>query len=89
MAQHGKKLIDYLLFYVPLKNFHLCGDVSITGEGLQNLDLCSALRAFEQGGIFIVPYLLLHGASVFLVSFEGLPHSIDYYDSQGDVEDLF
>jgi hypothetical protein len=27
-------------------------------EGLQNLGLCSALRAFEQGGIFIVPHLL-------------------------------
>jgi hypothetical protein len=34
-------LIDYLLFYVPL-------------------------RAFEQGGIFIVPHLLWHGTSVFL-----------------------
>ena len=29
----------------------------MTGEGLQNLGLCSALRAFEQGGIFIVPHL--------------------------------
>ena len=29
-----------------------------TGEGLQNFGLCSALRAFEQGGIFIVPHLL-------------------------------
>jgi hypothetical protein len=27
----------------------LYGDVTITGEGLQNLDLCSALGAFEQG----------------------------------------
>jgi hypothetical protein len=36
----------------------LHGDVTITGEGLQNLGLCSALRAFEQGGIIIVPYLL-------------------------------
>jgi hypothetical protein len=31
---------------------------TIAGEGLQNLGLCSALRAFEQGGIFIVPHLL-------------------------------
>jgi hypothetical protein len=38
--------------------FHLYGDVTIAGEGLQNLDLCSALRAIEQGGIFIVPHLL-------------------------------
>jgi hypothetical protein len=51
-------LIDYLLFYVPLKIFHLYGDVTITGEGLQNLSLCSALRAFEQEGLFIVPHLL-------------------------------
>jgi hypothetical protein len=49
-------LIDYLRFYVPLKNIY--GDVTITGEGLQNSGLCSALRAFEQGGIFIVPHLL-------------------------------
>jgi hypothetical protein len=38
--------------------FHLYGDVTITGEGLQNLGLCSALRAFEQRGIYIVPHLL-------------------------------
>jgi hypothetical protein len=55
-------LIDYLRFYVQLKNFSLYlsiyGDVTIAGEGLQNLGLCAALRAFEQGGIFIVPHLL-------------------------------
>jgi hypothetical protein len=33
-------------------------DFKIAGEGLQNLGLCSVLRAFEQGGIFIVPDLL-------------------------------
>jgi hypothetical protein len=38
--------------------FHLYGDIIIAGEGLQILGLCSALRAFEQGGIFIVPHLL-------------------------------
>jgi hypothetical protein len=38
--------------------FHLYGDVTIAGEGLQSLGLCSALRAFERGGIFIVPHLL-------------------------------
>ena len=48
--------------------FHLYGDVTIAGEELQNLGLCSALRAFEQGGIFIVPHLLWHGTSVFPVS---------------------
>jgi hypothetical protein len=72
------------------RTFHLYGDVTITGEGLQNLGLCSALRAFEQGGgIFIVPHLLRHGASVFPVSSEGPPHSVASYDTQGDVENLF
>jgi hypothetical protein len=48
-------LIDYFLFYIPLKNFsHIYGDFTITGEGLQNLVLSLALRAFEQGGIFTV-----------------------------------
>jgi hypothetical protein len=46
--------IDYLRFYVPLKNVSR----TIASEGLQNFGLCSALRAFEQGGIFIVPHLL-------------------------------
>jgi hypothetical protein len=65
------------------------GDVTIAGEGLQNLGLCSALRAFEQRGIFIVPHLLRHGASVFPVSSEGPAHSVVSYDTRGDVEDLF
>jgi hypothetical protein len=83
-------LIDCLLFYVPLKNISLkYGDAIITGEGLQNLGLCSALKAFEQGGIFIVPHLLRHRASIFLVSSEGQPHSVASYDTQGDVENLF
>ena len=85
-------LIDWLIIYCftpSSRIFHLYGDVTITGEGLQNLGLCSALRAFEQGGIFIVPHLLWHGDSVFLVSSEGPPHSIAFYNTQGDVEDLF
>jgi hypothetical protein len=92
--------------------FHLYGDVTIAGEGLQNLGLCSALRDFEQGGIFIVPHLLWHGTSDFLVSSEGPPQSVAsydtwecggpiltriltgpisvaFYDTHGDVEDLF
>jgi hypothetical protein len=63
--------------------FHIYGDVTITGEGLQNLSLCSALRAFEQGEMFIVPHLLWHGASVCSVSSEGPPHSVSSYDTQG------
>jgi hypothetical protein len=35
---------------------------------LQNLSLCSALRAFEQVGTFIVPHLMWHGASFVPVS---------------------
>jgi hypothetical protein len=47
-----------------------------TRLGLQNFGLCSALRVFEQLGIFIMPYVLWRGASVFLVSSEGRPHSV-------------
>jgi hypothetical protein len=68
--------------------FHLYGDVTITGDlGLQNLGLCLALEAFEQGGIFnIMPHLLWYGASVFPVSSEGPPHSVSSCDTQGDLE---
>jgi hypothetical protein len=48
--------------------FHWYGDVTITGEGLQNLGLCSALRAFEQEVIFIMPHLLWHRGSRFFRS---------------------
>jgi hypothetical protein len=61
--------------------FHCHGDVTIAGEGLLSLGLCSALRAFEQGRVFIVPHLLCHGTSVFCglirltrVSSEPPPH---------------
>jgi hypothetical protein len=82
---------DWLIIYgftSRLRILHLYGDVAIAGE-LQNLGLYSALRAFEQGGIFIVPHLLWHGASVFSVSSEGPPHLVASYDTRGDVEDLF
>jgi hypothetical protein len=32
--------------------------VTVAGDRAANLGLCSALRAFEQGGIFIMPHLL-------------------------------
>jgi hypothetical protein len=53
-----------------------------------------ALRAFEQGGIFIVPHLLWHGTSVFPVSSDWPPLLIASYDTRGpwargDVEELF
>ena len=35
--------------------------LSIAGEGLQKLGLCSALKAFEQGGIFILQHLRFSG----------------------------
>jgi hypothetical protein len=54
IIQMSSDWIDYLRFYVPLKNFSL----TIAGEGLHNLGLCSALRALEQEGIFILPHLL-------------------------------
>jgi hypothetical protein len=57
---------------------------------MQNLGLCSTLRAFEQGEIiFILSHLLWNGTSVFPVSSEGPPHSVAFYDTQGDVENLF
>jgi hypothetical protein len=93
------KQIDYWLFTVlrPAQEFFtymetspfLYGDVTIAGEGLQHLGLCSGLRAFEQGGIFIVQHLLWYGTSVFPVSSEGPPHLVASYDTRGDVADLF
>jgi hypothetical protein len=50
-------VVDWLIIYCftyRSRIFHSYGDVTITGEGLKNLGLCLALRAFEQGGIFIV-----------------------------------
>jgi hypothetical protein len=76
-------------FTSPSRIFHLHRDVTNTGEGLQILGLCSALMAFVQGGIYIVPHLLWHGASVFSVSSEGPSHLITSYDLQEDAEDLF
>jgi hypothetical protein len=65
-------LIDYC-FTSRSRIFHLYGDVTIASWGLQNIGLCSALRAFEQGEICIVPHQLWHGTSVFPVSSEVPP----------------
>jgi hypothetical protein len=54
-------LINYG-FTSRLRIFLLYSDVQIASA--PNLGLCSALRAFEQNGIFIVPHLLWHGTSV-------------------------
>jgi hypothetical protein len=57
-----QKVNDYLMIIYSFTSrsriFHFYGDITIAGEGLQNLGLCSALRAIEQGGIFIMPHLL-------------------------------
>jgi hypothetical protein len=53
-----QSLIDWLIihgFTSRLIIFHLCGDVTIAGEGLQNVG--QGLQV-EHGGIFIVPHLL-------------------------------
>jgi hypothetical protein len=52
------KMIKYNIALRPAPEYFTGRDVTIAGEGQQNLGLCSALRAFEQGGIFIVPHLL-------------------------------
>jgi hypothetical protein len=55
--------------------FYSYGDVTIAGEGLQNLGLYSVLMALEQGeGVFLVSHLRRHGTSVFAVSSEGPFH---------------
>jgi hypothetical protein len=87
-----ENVTDWLIIYSFMSRsrfFHLYGNVTIAVEGLQNLGLCSALKAFEQGEISIMPYLLWHVTLVFPVSAEGPPHSVASYDTRGDVEDLF
>jgi hypothetical protein len=51
---------------------------TLHSEGLLNLGLCAVLRAFEQEGIFFVPNLLYHGASIFPVLSEGPPHLVAF-----------
>jgi hypothetical protein len=57
-------LVWFVCFFV-LQFFSYLAVVTITGDRAANFSLCSALRAFEQGGIFIVPHLLRHGTSVY------------------------
>jgi hypothetical protein len=64
--------------------FHLYGDFAIADNGLQNLGLCSALRAF----LYRTTPAVTRGLG-FPVSSEGPPHSVASYDPQGVVEDLF
>jgi hypothetical protein len=72
LLQSGSPQIDWLIDWLIIygftsrsRIFHLYGDVTITSEGLQNLGLRTALRAFEQGEIFIVRHLLWQETSGF------------------------
>lgn len=55
------------LFESHSRIFHLYEntDVTIASEGLKNSCISSALVTFENGGMFIVPCLLLHGISIY------------------------
>jgi hypothetical protein len=52
--------VHYFLFQALIENLSLIeyGDVIIAGEGLQNLGRCSALSAFKEGGVAILPHQL-------------------------------
>jgi hypothetical protein len=54
----------FVCLYPPEQFFSYPAAVTINGDRAANLGRCSALRAFEQGGIFIVLHLLRHGTSV-------------------------
>jgi hypothetical protein len=80
LPKRKEEVLNFWLIIYSLTSrsriFHLYEDITIASEGLQNLGLCSALGAFEQGGIFIVQHLLWHRALVFPISSKGLPHSV-------------
>jgi hypothetical protein len=60
-----------LFVYSRTSNFSAIWRLSpSTGYRAANFGLCSALRAFEQGDIFIVPHLLRHRTSVYTASSE-------------------
>jgi hypothetical protein len=83
---HLKVFLFIFCFTFRSKIFHSYGDATIADERLQNLGLCSALRAFDQEGIFIVPHLRWHGASVFrpiqspLTTHKGMWRTYSYLD---------
>jgi hypothetical protein len=66
--------------------FQLYGDVTIAGEGVQNLGLCSALRALKKGRDLYRAELLWQGTSVFPVPSELALHSVASYDTHGDMQ---
>ena len=54
-----------LRFFVPLENVSPIWRCHHCRWRAANFDLCSALKAIEQWGFFILPHLLWHGASVY------------------------
>ena len=51
-------------------------------EGLHNLGVCSIPSTFDKEEDILVPSLLLHGTSAFVVSSKGLPNPVALYDNQ-------
>ena len=62
---HMKILGFFLWFFVPLKNFSLIWIRHYCRWRAANIDLCSTLMAIERRGLFSVPHLLWHKASVY------------------------
>ena len=56
------------------------GDVHIAGEGLQSLDLCFALLAIEQGGVFIIRQRAWQETPVCTTLPEGPPRLVPFYE---------
>jgi hypothetical protein len=67
---------SYLRFYVPLKNFSLIWGRHHCWWRAAKFRPMLGAHGLWAGGIFIVPHLLWHGTSVFLVSSEGPSHSV-------------
>jgi hypothetical protein len=88
-------LIDYSLFYIPFKKYHLYEDVTITGEGLQNVAYAwqsGPLTKFEQGGILNLSFHTCcdTGPRFFWSHPKDLDRPIQSpLTTQGDLKDLF
>ena len=71
-TMEGWLIVYCMWLYSVQEYFTQNKDITIAGEGLQNLGFFSTLTVYEQGGIFIVPYLVLswYHTSVYTVSSE-------------------
>jgi hypothetical protein len=69
--------IDCLLCYTLLENLSLYKDLTIAGEGQQNVCICLVHRAFEQARmeLYCATPAVTRGL-IISVSCEGLPHLI-------------